>query len=507
MKEQHVATPPHPPDKHATSADAASVSETQKAVTPSVRWAISLSIILGSLTNAVMMGSVNVAVPAMMTYLQADVTQIQWVLSSFMIARTVVQPTLGWIGGRLGNRRLYLGGLSLYIVTSMLCGLAWDLESMIFFRVLQGMSAGYLFPLAMTILHEIYPSDKRGMAMGIFMAGMSFGPAIGPSLGGYLVDHLSWRAVFYINFPIGLVALVAAALTLPAGGVRQHRSLDLLGLVTMTTFVVTLLVAVSETRTYGWTSPYVLGLLTAAVAMLLAFVWAELTRAAPLVNRQIFTNVPFVLSALVTFLESFTNFAMSLIIALFLQKGLGLSAQQAGEIMFPAAFVWGLASFFSGRLSDRIESRWLILAGSLSQAVVLALFVGITPASSAMAIAGLMIMRSLTRGLIQSPIITLSMVVLPDHQVRLGAGLRGLINSLGATFGVAISGFFLQQRLAVWTQFFQDYPPPVMAVEMPDSWLAQEATTYAAHDLFLAAAVAVVLTAIPALWLRDRRVS
>ena len=99
------------------------------------------------------------------------------------------------------------------------------------------------------------------------------------------------------------------------------------------------------------------------------------------------------------------------------------------------------------------------------------------------------------------------MVVLPDHQVRLGAGLRGLINSLGATFGVAISGFFLQQRLAVWTQFFQDYPPPVMAVEMPDSWLAQEATTYAAHDLFLAAAVAVVLTAIPALWLRDRRVS
>jgi DHA2 family multidrug resistance protein len=276
-----VAPPPRPPDKHAASSDAATVSATAQAVTPAARWAISLSIILGSLTNAVMMGSVNVAVPTMMTYLQADVTQIQWVLSSFMIARTVVQPTLGWIGGRVGNRRLYLGSLSLYVVTSMLCGLAWDLESMIFFRVLQGMSAGYLFPLAMTILHETYPPDKRGMAMGIFMAGMSFGPAIGPSLGGYLVDHLSWRAVFYINFPIGLVALVAAALTLPAGGVRQHRSLDLLGLVTMTTFVVTLLAAVSETRTYGWTSLYVLGLLTAAVAMLLAFVWAELTRAAP----------------------------------------------------------------------------------------------------------------------------------------------------------------------------------------------------------------------------------
>ena len=276
---------------------------------------------------------------------------------------------------------------------------------------------------------------------------------------------------------------------------------------TLATFVVTLLVAVSETRTYGWTSPYVLALLTAAVAMLLAFVWAELTRAAPLVNLQIFTNVPFVLSALATFLESFTNFAMSLIITLFLQKGLGLSAQQAGEIMLPAAFIWGLASFFSGRLSDRIESRWLILVGSLSQAVVLALFVEITPASSAVAIAGLMIMRSMTRGLIQSPIITLSMVVLPDHQVRLGAGLRGLINSLGATFGVATSGFFLQQRLAVWTQFYQEHPPYVMAMEISDSWLTQEATTHASYDLFLAAAVAVVLTALPVLWLRDRRVA
>jgi EmrB/QacA subfamily drug resistance transporter len=500
-----VASPPHPPDKSAAAAGAAGVVETSGVTRPTARWAISLSIILGSLTNAVMMGSVNVAVPTMMTHLRADVTQIQWVLSAYLIARTVVMPTLGWIGGRLGNRRLYLGSLSLYVLTSMLCGLAWDLESMICFRVLQGMSAGYLFPLAMTILHETYPPHKRGMAMGIFMAGMSFGPAIGPSLGGYLVDHWSWRAVFYINFPIGLVALVAAALTLPAGGLRQQRSFDLWGLVTMTTFVVTLLLAVSETRAYGWTSLYVLVLLAVAGAMLLAFVWVELTRAAPLVNLQIFTNVPFVLSALVTFFESFTNFAMSLIIALFLQTGLGLSAQQAGEIMLPAAFVWGLTSFCSGRLSDQIESRWLILTGSLSHAVVLVLFVGITPQSSALAIAGLMVMRSITRGLIQSPIVTLSMATLPDHQVRMGSGLRGLINSLGATFGSAMAGFFLQQRLGVWTQFLQDNPPPVVAAQMPDRWLAQEATTHASHDIFLITAVVVLFTAIPVLWLRQRR--
>jgi EmrB/QacA subfamily drug resistance transporter len=469
------------------------------------RWAISLSIILGSLTNSVMMGSVNVAVPAMMTHLQADVTQIQWVLTSFMIARTIVMPTLGWIGGRLGNRRLYLTSLSLYMVASMLCGLAWNLESLIFFRVLQGLSAGYLFPLAMTILHEVHPPGQRGMAMGIFMAGMSFGPAIGPSLGGYLVDHLSWRAVFYINAPIGLVALVAAATTLPASGLRQSRSLDLLGLVTMTTFIVTLLLAISETRTYGWGSPYVLILLAVAGAMLIAFVWAELTHDTSLVNLQIFASVPFVLSSLVTFLESSTNFAMSFIMALFLQQGLGFSAREAGEIMLPAALVWGLTSFCSGRLSDKIESRWLILTGSLAHAVVLVLFAGTTFQSSVMAIAGLMVMRSITRGLIQSPIVTLSMATLPDQQVRLGAGMRGLINSLGATFGGAMAGFFLQQRLAVWTEFIQENPPLAPVEQLSERWFTQHVTTLAAHDMFLVTAVAVILTAIPVLWLRDRR--
>src|SRR6266540_6019660 len=439
----HVARAPRRLATQTTAPPGARAPAPRQAASPSASWAISLSLILGCLTHSVMMGSINIAVPTMMTSLRADVTQIQWVLTAFMIARTVVMPTLSWLGGLLGNRRLYLTSLSIYLVASMLCGLSWNLESMILFRVLQGMSAGYLTPLGMAILHETYPPHKRGMAMGIFMAGMSFGPAIGPSLGGYLVDHWSWRAVFYINLPIGLVALVAAALTLPAGGLRQQRSFDLWGLVTMTTFVVTLLLAVSETRAYGWTSLYVLVLLAVAGAMLLAFVWVELTRAAPLVNLPIFTNVPFVLSALVTFFESFTNFAMSLIIALFLQTGLGLSAQQAGEIMLPAAFVWGLTSFCSGRLSDQIESRWLILTGSLSHAVVLVLFVGITPQSSALAIAGLMVMRSITRGLIQSPIVTLSMATLPDHQVRMGSGLRGLINSLGATFGSAMAGFFL----------------------------------------------------------------
>jgi len=225
--------------------------------------------------------------------------------------------------------------------------------------------------------------------------------------------------------------------------------LALLGLVTMTTCVVSLLLAVSQARLHGWDSTYILTLLVIAGVSLVAFIAAEWSYAAPMVSLQVFANGQFVLGSLANFFESFTNFAMNFIVAVFLQQGLGFGPAHAGELMLPAACVWGLTSLFTGRLSDRIESRWLILAGSLSQAYVLSLFVGLTPWSNTGMLIGLLMLRSLTRGFIQSPIMTITMATLPDHQVRLGAGLRGLLNSLGGTFGIAFAGIVLQSRLAV----------------------------------------------------------
>jgi predicted MFS family arabinose efflux permease len=291
---------------------------------------------------------------------------------------------------------------------------------------------------------------------------------------------------------------------------------------------------VSQVRLYGWDSTYILALLAMAGLSLLAFIAAEWGYDAPMVNLQVFSNGQFVLGAVANFFESFTNFAMNFIVAIFLQQGLGFGAAHAGEIMLPAACVWGLTSLFTGRLSDHIESRWLIVAGSLAQAAVLSLFVGLTPWSSAGAMVGLLMLRSLTRGFIQSPIMTITMATLPDHQVRLGAGLRGLINSLGGTFGIAFAGIVLQSRMAVRLSDVAEnqYPDAFEHLHMLDQvkqqllaagedpfmlplqtqatinrWVTQEATTLAYHDIFLLASLVVLLTAVPVLWLRQRRVS
>ncbi len=488
--------------------------------------------ILGSLTTSVMFGSVNIALPTMMTSLRAEVNQIQWVLTAFMITRTVMMPTLGWVGGLFGNRRLYLASLSFYLLASGCCGLAWNIESMIAFRIMQAIGAGYLFPLSLTILHETFPKQERGTAMGIFMAGLSLGPAVGPWLGGYLIEQVNWRWIFYINIPIGLIALGVAMITLPKGEAAvEKRTVDLLGLMTMASFVVTLLLAVSQARDYGWSDPYIVSLLVISGLSLCAFVVAELTDNAPLVDLRIYANVQFVLASVVTFFNSLTNFGMNFVMTLFLQRAMGFNAQQAGEILLPSALMWGLTSLFSGRLADKMEPRWLILGGSVILALVFYAFVTINVWSGVGIIIGLMILRSLARGFIQSPIVALVMSSLPDDQVRLGAGLRGLLNSLGGTFGVALAGYWLQQRVAVRTYHLREnqrleafdvealvglvqqqmLQAGEAAILLPSKtqavfnrWLAQEAATLAYHDMFVITATLVLIAAVPVVWLRQR---
>jgi DHA2 family multidrug resistance protein len=528
-----MARTPQTPDGAGSSSTVVSDPETSGHASGHAKWGISLAVILGALTTSVMRGSLNVALPTMMTSLRAEVTQIQWVLTAFMITRTVMMPTLGWVGGMVGNRRLYLTCLTLYMGATMLCGLAWNIETMITFRIIQAMSAGYLFPLTLTILHETFPPNQRGLAMGMFMAGMSIGPAVGPWLGGYLIEHVSWRAIFYVHLPTGIIALALAAAILPAGEQQRQRStVDLLGLITLASFVVSLLLAVSQARDYGWDSRYILTLLAIAGVGLLAFVTTELTCDTPLVDLRIYTNVQFALASMVTFFNSLTNFGMNFVMALFLQRALGFTPQQAGEIMLPAALGWGLTSLFSGRLADKVQGRWLILGGSLTLAVIFYLFTTINAWTGAWAIAMLLICRSLARGFIQSPILTVVMSTLPDDQVRMGAGLRGLLNSLGGTFGVALAGFWLQQRLAVQTRLLQenqhlssfDSTHLIESVRQQllqagevglllqvkinavlNRWLAQEAATIAYHDVFVITATVVLLAALPILWLRSSR--
>jgi DHA2 family multidrug resistance protein len=179
------------------------------------KWWIAITLFLGTLSIGLSVTAVNVAIPTIMSSLGASLNRIQWVLTGFMIIRTVLIPSVGWLGERMGDRNLFIASTTVFTVGSLLCSFSWNAESLIAFRIVQGIGAGPLLGISMAIMFESFPRHERGLAMGLFMTGWSLGPFFGPLLGGYLTEHVHWRAIFYINLPTGLLSIISGYYLLP----------------------------------------------------------------------------------------------------------------------------------------------------------------------------------------------------------------------------------------------------------------------------------------------------
>jgi EmrB/QacA subfamily drug resistance transporter len=416
---------------------------------PAHKWWVTLALMLGILTQGLNFGTVNVALPSMMTNLRADVETIQWVITAFMVTRTVVMPTVGWVAAVAGPRTFYLTGLSIYIVGSVLCGLSWSISSLVVFRVIQAIGAGPLFPLSMGMLYEVFPAHQRGLAMGIFMAGISVGPAIGPSIGGYLVEHLNWRMIFYLNLPIGILSLAAVALILPKSTRPRYVSLDTLGLLSMVAFLLPLLLVLIQGRHEGWDSRYIQTLFAIALVSGVAFVIIESHQRQPLVELALFKIIPFSAASVIFLIGTMGEFASNFLVALFLQRVMTLTPFQAGQMLLPGALTWGFSNLISGRLADKVNNRLLISVALIMIGVAFFRFSHLDMWSSPTYVLSLFIVQSFARGLLQSPLINLLMVILPKEKVMMGSGLRGLMNGLGSTFGVSMAAIFVERQQTV----------------------------------------------------------
>jgi EmrB/QacA subfamily drug resistance transporter len=425
---------------------------------PSHKWWVTVALMLGILTQGLNFGTVNVALPSMMTNLRADVETIQWVVTAFMITRTVVMPTVGWVAAVAGPRTFYLAGLLVYIIGSVFCGLSWSIPSLVFFRVIQALGAGPLFPLSMAMLYEVFPPPQRGLAMGIFMAGISVGPAIGPSIGGYLIEHLNWRMIFYLNLPMGVVALGAVALILPKSARPRYVSLDKIGLLTMVVFLVPLLLALTQGRHAGWESRYIQTLVAIAAASGIAFIVVELRLQQPLVELKLFKIVPFSVASAIFLITTMGEFSSSFLIALFLQRVFTLTPFQAGQMLIPGALLWGFSNLIAGRLADQVNNRLLVSVALMMIAVAFYRFSHIDLWSTTTYILSLFMVQSFARGLLQSPLINFLMAVLPKEKVIMGSGLRGLMNGLGSTFGVSMAAIALSSLVSLILTLFLRLP-------------------------------------------------
>jgi EmrB/QacA subfamily drug resistance transporter len=349
----------------------------------------------------------------------------------------VVVPLSGWLSDRFGLSRLYIVSLLGFAAGSALCGLAGGLNTLVAFRIVQAIAGGILPVVTLSILYRIVPREKIGTAMGLYGLGVVFAPGIGPTLGGYLVEYVSWRWIFYVNVPIGILGAIAAVLVLPRLPAGRAGRFDVLGFVTVATGLFSLLLALSEGQTWGWSSYKILILFTVSLLSLALFVVIELKAPEPLLDVRVFRSWPFTNALLLISILSIGLFAVLFYIPLLLQQAMMLSPFHAGLVLLPQALVMAVLMPIAGRLYDRIGPRWLAVSGLLIVALGTYQMSHITLDTSPEQIIWLLAFRAVGLGLCIMPIFTAGMSSVPLALINQASAFNNVARQTSAALGVA----------------------------------------------------------------------
>jgi MFS transporter, DHA2 family, multidrug resistance protein len=410
------------------------------------KWLVVVAVMSGAFLVVLDTTVVNVALPKIMAAFGVNVDKIEWIITAYMIAMAIMMPSVGWLSERVGNKTLFISSLIIFTIASCCSGAAWNVDALIIFRIFQGVGAGVLMPIAMVIIFEAFPPEERGLAMGVYGIGATFGPAIGPTLGGYLTDQFSWHLIFYINIPVGIIGAVVAAIILPPDRHKRKIYFDVLGFLSMALFLGTLLAALSEGQREGWTSFYILSLFIVAAFGLVTFLWAERVAKQPFIDLSVYKTFPHTMSTLVFIIQGFGLYGSTFLIPLFFERMMDYTALQAGLLMLPMAIVVAIILPSAGRMADRMDGRIPIAFGVVFSFLSL-YWLSFVDMRTAKTTAYLMLItRGVGLGCIFAPLMSLALKCLPPEKTAVGSGLMNVSRQIGGAFGVAIIGVLLDRR-------------------------------------------------------------
>ncbi|HLX38889.1 MAG TPA: DHA2 family efflux MFS transporter permease subunit, partial [Ktedonobacteraceae bacterium] len=325
------------------------------------KWVVAMIVVIGVFMSILDQTIVNIAIPRLQTAFGADIHSVQWVLTAYILTQGVVTPTAGFFADKFGTKRFYIISLIAFTLGSALCGIAWSLPVLIFFRVLQGAGGAALFPLSITMLFREFPPSERGIASGFFGIPALLAPALGPTFGGYLVTYIGWQAIFYINVPIGIAAVILVSAFIRETHLEAGLRFDFLGFFFAALGLAMLLYGLSDASTDGWGSSTVIGTIAIGLLVLIVFVITEIVIAnrggQPLLDLRLFRNGPFTTSIIASLFVIFSLFGGIFLFPVYLQNLRGLTAFQAGLLLLPQALASMVSVLVGGRLVDRIGVR------------------------------------------------------------------------------------------------------------------------------------------------------
>jgi DHA2 family multidrug resistance protein len=418
------------------------------------KWLVTISITFGTLMGAIDSSIVAVALPHMMGTLGATVQEITWISTGYIIANVVVMPLTAFLGRLFGQKRVYMVCLALFLAGSILCGTARSLTSLVIYRAVQGLGAGALQPTEQAILRQTFPLKEQGMAMALFGMAVMLGPAIGPTLGGYIVDNYSWPWIFYINVPVGLLGLAMVATFVHedeeivaknrALADAQRKNVDWWGIGLMVLGLVTLQYFLEEGQSNDWFESRAITITFAvSVVVLAAFVVRELTCEVPAVDLRLFKDPVFLSGTLIGSLMFALLMATMFLLPLFMQTLLGFTATDAGFALMPRVGAMMIAVPIVGRIYNAVSPRIVIAAGIGFIAWGAWDMSHFTLATGQWNIILAITTQGVGFACLFVPLSTVALSAIPRHRMADATGLNSLFRQVGGSIGLAVAATLL----------------------------------------------------------------
>ncbi|MDR3680859.1 MAG: DHA2 family efflux MFS transporter permease subunit [Flavipsychrobacter sp.] len=415
------------------------------------KWIIVVTIITATIIELIDTTIVNVSINTMSGNLGASLEDTAWVITSYAIANVIIIPMTSFLAEKIGRKQYYIGSIILFTLASAMCGFSNNLWELVAFRFIQGIGGGALLSTSQSILFETFPPKERGTASGIFSLGIIIGPSIGPVMGGYIVDNLSWQWIFYVNIPIGIMAAFLSYLYLrPTTRSTDGRTIDWFGIFLLAIGVGSLQIVLERGETDDWFSAnYIIALSVISALSLIILVWWELRIKYPVINLRVLKSPTLAISAIMTFVLGFGLFSAVFVFPLYAQRLIGYSAFQTGTMLLPGTLMAAMISPFLGRmLQSGVRPQYLIIIGFGMSAIFGYMMSGANLETGGAYFFIPLIFRGIGAALLIVPLTALAVSALKPQDIPQGAALNNMMRQMGGSFGIALINTYIAHRAA-----------------------------------------------------------
>ena len=418
---------------------------TSSAVNP---WLVLITVMVGTVLIGLDRTVVNLAIPNIISDFGITVTAAAWIATAYIISNAVFVPVFGKLGDLFGNRIIYLWSFIGFIVVSLLAGLSWNFGSLITFRLIQGFVGAAVYPTAMSLIAKSFPDTRaRAQALGIWASSFAVSAVIGPLLGGYLVDNFTWRAVFYINLPIGIIGLLMTLFLIPRDKPEERGAFDWFGSVLLAGAISSMVLVLDQGQVWGWLSfASWLCYIGTIVFGLLVYVW-ETRHTHPIIDFSLFKNRTIASVLIVSFISFGGLMGAMFLLPIFTQRVLGFDATTSGLVLIPMALALPIFAPLGAWLAQKFNPRYTVSAGMFVAAYGLYLLHTLNPTMGSYNFILPLALFGAGLGLGLSPMTNASTTAVPLHQVGMSSGLLNLARNIGGAFGIALFGTALSNAI------------------------------------------------------------